>query len=697
MKIKSIKIKGWRSFNDEDGIELRDLKKFNLIIGPNNSGKSNVLRFFHTLKELCSYRLQSSHDPAGLLTCDCNTHLTREMHHIKAEDFWSYSDAKFSGTILFEDLPPTSFLYRAERFGKLQVFEGFVQIKIACKKKTHATIYNDNGWEISLNPAIPMRFHELLYHMPGSDDGQLRAPVTADGQLNPTYNVEGIEYKKQVALILAKKPSFDSWLPIFQRHNGDTMILTPPDINQGNSLKYEKMTGNETKEYCNLAKPIVGTFLESIYCISPVRDHSRSDSKTNYGVDGSDIVKTCKELKDSKAGTNIWGDFKDKIEHWMCAILGEPTMEIDFDAEDLRFRVQRGGGKKYQYFHQLGTGVSQLFMLFAYLLLNKGRTLHVFLDEPENSLHPQATAQLVRTLMEPEFQMHRFFICSHASSLMDMVDQNWSVHRVSFSNQKGTIVEPCTDIVSKCRLLDDMGIRASQMLQSNFVIWVEGPSDRVYIRSWIRAWSGNTLFEGRHFSFAFYGGSVLRYYGFVDPTEEDVEECISLFSTSRYSMVVMDSDKKSDIDNDRPIIAKLQAALEASPDKKRYISIWQTAGREIENYVPASLWDTMLADNHVWRSRIKVNATPVKLETKQPAESKELPQFENFADYLCRYYVANGSPVLANAQPELPRHHDGQKVRIAGLIAEKWTSPIEMHDLDTRMKDLISRIKVANG
>ncbi len=48
MTIKGFGIKNYRSFNEE-GVFLNDLSKINIIIGKNNSGKSNILRFLHSL------------------------------------------------------------------------------------------------------------------------------------------------------------------------------------------------------------------------------------------------------------------------------------------------------------------------------------------------------------------------------------------------------------------------------------------------------------------------------------------------------------------------------------------------------------------------------------------------------------------------------------------------------------------------
>ena len=48
MNIKKIVIKNFRSIGDEE-VEISEPSKINLLIGRNNSGKSNVLRFLNLL------------------------------------------------------------------------------------------------------------------------------------------------------------------------------------------------------------------------------------------------------------------------------------------------------------------------------------------------------------------------------------------------------------------------------------------------------------------------------------------------------------------------------------------------------------------------------------------------------------------------------------------------------------------------
>jgi len=122
----------------------------------------------------------------------------------------------------------------------------------------------------------------------------------------------------------------------------------------------------------------------------------------------------------------------------------------------------------------------------------------------------------------------------------------------------------------------DLGIRASDIVQSNFIVWVEGPSDRLYIRHWISA-VDPTLIEGIHYSIMFYGGRLLSH---LTANDEEVTEFIRLRSLNQNLCVVIDSDKSS-------------AHAKINDTKKRIIEefevggskAWLTKGREIENYV----------------------------------------------------------------------------------------------------------------
>jgi hypothetical protein len=135
----------------------------------------------------------------------------------------------------------------------------------------------------------------------------------------------------------------------------------------------------------------------------------------------------------------------------------------------------------------------------------------------------------------------------------------------------------------------DLGVRASDLLQSNAIIWVEGPSDRIYVRHWINAMDA-TLVEGIHFSIMFYGGRLLSHLTADDPV---VDEFISLRALNRNLAIVMDSDKSSSRDTINDTKNRLDSELSAAPG----IS-WITYGREIENYLDFDLLQQALKDVH---------------------------------------------------------------------------------------------------
>lgn len=73
-------------------------------------------------------------------------------------------------------------------------------------------------------------------------------------------------------------------------------------------------------------------------------------------------------------------------------------------------------------------------------------------------------------------------------------------------------IHKISDYISKTALLNDLDVRASDILQSNGIIWVEGPSDRVYIKHWLEILGSGDIEEGRDYQFLYYGGRLLSHY-----------------------------------------------------------------------------------------------------------------------------------------------------------------------------------------
>ncbi|WP_199231484.1 hypothetical protein, partial [Azospirillum sp. TSO35-2] len=129
-------------------------------------------------------------------------------------------------------------------------------------------------------------------------------------------------------------------------------------------------------------------------------------------------------------------------------------------------------------------------------------------------------------------------------------------------------------------LCADLGYKASDIMQSNAVIWVEGPSDRIYIRHWINSVASD-LIEGLHYSIMFYGGRLLSH---LSADSEEVDEFIALRSLNQNISIVIDSDKKNKSDKINDTKKRIAEEMSRSGGVA-----WVTKGREIENYVDHSV------------------------------------------------------------------------------------------------------------
>ena len=141
-------------------------------------------------------------------------------------------------------------------------------------------------------------------------------------------------------------------------------------------------------------------------------------------------------------------------------------------------------------------------------------------------------------------------------------------------------------------VVSELGAKPSDLLQANGIVWVEGPSDRIYLNSWIDLYSKGRFQEGRDYQCAFYGGSLLARIQFNSPeeAEEAENDLVNLLWVNPNIIVVCDGDqtaKDSDIKNR---VRRIQEEIKEIPDAH----IWITSAKEIENYIPGSVLEEAL-------------------------------------------------------------------------------------------------------
>ncbi|MNP01546.1 hypothetical protein D3C76_933660 [compost metagenome] len=130
-----------------------------------------------------------------------------------------------------------------------------------------------------------------------------------------------------------------------------------------------------------------------------------------------------------------------------------------------------------------------------------------------------------------------------------------------------------------------MGAKASDILQANGIIWVEGPSDRVYLNKFIELWGEGAYKEGHHYQYIYYGGSVLAHIDASTP-EADIQEAVSAIRINRNFIFACDSDRRY---KNGKLKSRVTELLEGIVSERGYV--WITRCREIENYIPKECFE----------------------------------------------------------------------------------------------------------
>ncbi len=536
------------SIHGEDGSSnvLNELSDFNIFVGANNSGKSRILRAIYRQDNLVTKKDQQN---ISLFLSELSELLKKTVH----------AHGQFKKT--------TKFIQTFERQTQADFWYFNPEIISGLKNSIseienhfnqNPTFFSNNG-----SPAFVGEVKSLLEQN--------------NENLNSVYNSR--EFHKLYVPILRGLRTFvlneidDE--DIYKTRTKKDYFANDPD----NATK-EISTGLSL--YKEIRKKLLGSHADRMF-IKAYEDFL----KENF-FDNRPVTLVPREIDENGEDNNV--------------------VFVTFDNNSNNDRAI------YSYGDGLQNIITITYPIFSWLhTVQKGnQILLACIEEPEIYLHPSMQRKLVEVLVTKLSTNVQYFITTHSNHFLDIFSEpefqeKISIYSVKQPDNGVKVIKKEIDISDPIYNL--LGAKPSSLLLANKTIWVEGVSDRLYIRHAINLYFKDSetkkLAENLDYSYVEYSGSNLQHF-------IESEEDIKISAISHYGNVFMIADKDDSDDQSTAKYVRYEAISKQISNAGGKFKI--TAGREIENYIKPEILQK------IWK---KVPTTI----TQQDYLNKSLPKF----------------------------------------------------------------------
>lgn len=504
IRLAQLNLGGFEVLNDSKKDELSNLSWVNIFVGENNSGKSRLMRGIMKISDLQFFpENMRSEEIINLLETFKNSleSLVKPLnpnqpHNLPTDVSDNYEKLR-AGTghlALIRGQIEKLKMKRLFRENEL-LFPELTEIFNGFKQNTQLFISLQNGHAQQLHSQDADFFRTSLFKLATDALKILNDVIQKSGYASPDFN----GFKRYYIPVLRGMRSF-------------------PSINDD---IYEIRTRND---YFNDSEG------------NPI---SNIDINTGLGL--------YKEMQAYLLGDLDKRDFITSFQTFLSEefFSNKPVAIIPkLGVRDIALRI---GSEEEKQIYDLGDGLQSLLVITycLYKAQQEPDKIHlIFIEEPELFIHPGLQRLLLQKMLNKEFKNCQFFFTTHSNHFLDITldFENISIFHVLKILDETT---GARSIKGKFRVenvssgdkktLEILGVRDSSVFLSNCTIWVEGITDRMYLRHYLMLYQAklqaeaearkNTFLpykEDFHYSFLEYGGSNLSHLNFGDENTEQI-------------------------------------------------------------------------------------------------------------------------------------------------------------------------------
>lgn len=285
-------------------------------------------------------------------------------------------------------------------------------------------------------------------------------------------------------------------------------------------------------------------------------------------------------------------EYQEKISHYF---FNNQEVTIIPNVKENALEIKIGNDEQYPIAH-LGDGLQQVIIL-TYTPFLKNEQSMFFIEEPEMHLHAGYVKQIIKFLLNET--NHTYFMTTHSNYLLDMINESnqitlYRVDKKQILEDDSTRIETVIKRCDKDRsVLQVLGVKPSSVFLANCTIWIEGITDRLYLVEYMKKYlkelkdqdeekyyNYSRYIDGYHYAFVEYQGANLAHWNFETELINDVdsgkENGLNALLVTSEALVIADSDLTG-----KPRFEEIKNQLG--------FNLQITRGKETENTLPKEI------------------------------------------------------------------------------------------------------------